>query len=224
LDGTQFVANSIIIRSGLRGVGPQLFDVFTNLPLAPGVVVAGGGPSAVSLPLFSYPAAPSVIPGTDSCPAPGRKAGDCVVRALRGPVTLQPGSYNNIVVKGGALLYFAGGTYNVRSIRGSGHARFYFNGPTTLNVQEGARFGQRVFFGPPVESTLSGRCIVMNVGGSRAMKFAGSSNVTATVVAPELTLKLGAFGDYRGQFIAANVLVGRNALLEAPPSLTSPCQ
>ncbi len=213
LAGTQFVADGIVVRGPRRGHGPELFDVFTNTPDVR-VTVDDQGPTPISLPLFTFPSTLPVSPGTTNL----------VVTARHGPVTLPPGNYGKITVKGGALLYFSGGTYNVSSLRAMGHARLYFEAATTLNIQDSARFGQRDLLGPLVESQLNARCIVVNYEGTRAIKFAGSANITAVVVAPNATMKLGAFGDYRGTFVAPKVLVGRSALLEAALPLTSPCQ
>jgi len=91
----------------------------------------------------------------------------------------------------------------------------YFESPTTLNIEASARFGQRSLLGPLVESQLNARCIVVNYAGVKPVKFAGSANITAVVVAPNTTMKLGAFGDYRGTFVANEVQVGRSAFLEA---------
>ena len=213
LAGTQFVADSIAVRGPRRAHGPELFDVFSNKPDGR-ILVDDQGPTAIPLPLFTFPTTLAFTPGTTTL----------VVNARHGPVTLPPGDYGKLIVKGGALLYFTGGTYNVASLRASGHARLYFEGPTTLNIQDSARFGQRDLIGPLVESQLNARCIVINYEGTRAIKFAGSANITAVVVAPNATMKLGAFGDYRGTFIASKVLVGRSALLEAALPLASPCQ
>ena len=216
LAGTQFVADSIAVRGGRgrRAHGPELYDVLANTPDAR-IIVDGQQALLPNLPVFTtFPSTPVFVPGTNNV----------VVNARHGPVTLPPGDYGKITVKGGALLYFSGGTYNAKSLRASGHARLYFEGPTTLNVQDSARFGQRALLGPLVESQLNARCIVFNYAGTRPIKFAGSANITAMVVAPNAIMKLGAFGDYRGTFVAAKVLVGRSALLEAALPLTSPCQ
>ena len=221
LDGTQVVADSIVVP-GSTGTGPQLFDVFANTVDAQ-VVVSGQGPTAVTLPLFTFPSAPVVTPGTDSCPTPGRQPGDCVVREKDGPVTIAPGNYNRIIVKSHGTLYFAGGTYQAFSIRSLGDGHFYFNGSTTLNVAQRAHFGNRTVFGPLSEATLNGRCIVMNVAGTDPVKFGGVSDVTATVSVPNGPLKLGSRGTYRGNFVGSSVIVGLDVLLDTAPALTGPC-
>ncbi len=222
ISGTQVVANSIVVPGSI-GAGPQLFDVFANV-IDPQVVVGGQGPTMVTLPLLTFPSAPVVTPGTDTCPTPGRRPGDCLVREQDGPVTLVPGNYNRITVKSHGALFFAGGTYQALSIRGLGSAHIYFNGPTTLNIADRAKFGNRSVFGPPTEATLNGRCIVMNVAGTNPVKFGGVSDVTATVNVPNAPLKLGSRGSFRGNFAATNVVVGLNVLLETAPELTAPCQ
>ena len=84
--------------------------------------------------------------------------------------------------------------------------------------------GQRVLMGPLVESQLNAWCIIFNFAGTRPLKFSGSANITATVIAPDATLKLGGSGEFRGTFIASQVLVEHNALIEAALPLTGPCE
>ena len=222
IGGTQVVANSIVVPGNI-GSGPQLFDVFANV-VDPQVVISGQGPTPVTLPLFTFPSAPAVTPGTDSCPTPGRRPGDCVVREQNGPVTIAPGNYNRIIVKSHGALFFAGGTYQALSFRGFGSSHIYFNGPTTLNIADRAKLGNRSVFGPPSESTLNGRCIVMNVAGTNVVKLGAVSDVTATVNVPNGLLKLGSRGTYRGNFVGNSVVVGLNVLLETTPELTGPCE
>jgi hypothetical protein len=223
--GTQIVANTVSFRPRAPRPGPTLFDVFANFfdPGTGGAVITGeSGP--VTLPLFTFPTAPVVMPGTDLCPTPGHSPGDCVVRKKDGPITILPGNYARIVVKGNAALYFAGGIYHAESIRVGGSGRVFFNATTTLYVADRARFGRRVQFGPPSEATLSGRCVVMHVNGvERAVRFAAISDVTATISAANGPVRLGSFGTYRGNFTATSVEVGLNTVLEAAPTLSGPC-
>jgi hypothetical protein len=222
---TQIVANTVAFRPRAPRPGPTLFDVYANA-FDPGVAgaIITPAPAGVSLPLFTFPTAPAITPGTDICPTPGHQPGDCVIRKKDGPITLLPGNYNRLIVKGNAAVYFAGGVYQAASIRVGGGGRVFFNAPTTLFIAERAIFGRRVQFGPPGDSTLNGRCITMHVAGiDRSVRFGGISDVTATISAPNGSLRLGSFGTYRGNFTAATAEVGLNVVLQSLPVLTMPC-
>jgi hypothetical protein len=210
-DNTQIIADTISVFQLYEG--PFLYDVYTNLLMDNGrTQVAGTGPAAITLPLFAYPPPVSFAPGTLNI----------TVRNPT-PMTLPPGDYGNIRLRPSGTLYFTGGTYNIRSLRGALNARLYFYGPTTLNVAERLSSGTRSVIGPLNEATLSGRCLVINYAGTRRVRFGNVSNITATVNAPLAKLRLGGSGEYRGNFVAADVRVGGNAVLEAAPPLASPC-
>jgi len=147
-----------------------------------------------------------------------------VVRTKDGPVTLPPGHYNSLTIKTRAAIYFAGGTYHFRSLRGLGNARMYFNGPSTLYVAERASFGNRTIMAPPTESLLNPRCIVLRVAGVEPLKIGGTSDIEAMIEAPNAFMRLGSRGTYRGQFVAASVKVGVNVLLQTAPALAGPCE
>jgi hypothetical protein len=232
LSGTQIVANTIDVRGGSGG-GPVLYDVFVNSydPLAiydsqalRDDNVLGEGPTIVGFPLpFAFPSPPVVTPGTDDCPIPGRVDGDCLVRVTT-PQTLPPGNYGKIRVAGRAALYFAGGTYNVRSIRTGGQARLLFNAPTTLLIAERAEFGQRAELLPNAPD-LNPRCINIEIAASEhAVKFGGNSTVQAMISAPDAEMKLRANGEYTGRFVAKTVAVGVGSQLGAAPLLTGACE
>ena len=215
LPGTQLVAERILITRVPVVAGPQFNDLFVNDFTDPAgtSIFLSQGPLPVTLPLFSpFPSPATVVPGTQAVMVIGPT-----------PVTLAAGDYGDIRIRGRGALYFEGGTYNVKSIRGGLNSRVYFNGPTTLNVAERISLGKRSVFGPPSESVLSGRCIVVNVASDRPLQFGGTSNVTATINAPDAFLRLGGLGEYRGNFVAARAKVGRSSVLEAAPPLSGPC-
>jgi hypothetical protein len=221
LAGTQLIADTVVVPPSPFGK-PEVFDLFANsFDPGRGVIITDQGPTPISLPLFTFPSAVAVTPGTDSCPTPGRTAGDCVVRSRNGPVTLQPGNYNIIRVRSDGVLSFAGGTYNMRSIRTARNSKLLFNAPATLNVAEIARFGFRAFVGAEFPDQLSARCMVINVAGDK-VQFQPWADVTATVTAPAADMQMGHFGVYQGNFTAKTVRVRLGATLEAP--VISTCQ
>jgi hypothetical protein len=218
LPGTQVIGDTVQAVTA-RSAAPEFSDVFANtFDSGAGTVIDGVGPLPVGLPLFGFPTVALVTPGTDACPKPGRIAGDCVVHQSDGPITLQPGNYRKIILRQRAELYFAGGTYNVKSIRGASGAHFLFNAATTLNVAETAAFGFRSVVGPAFADQPNGRCIVINVAGDQ-VRLRPWADVAAVINAPEADAALGRWSVYRGNLAAKTVKVRVGVLLGALPHL-----
>jgi hypothetical protein len=212
----QLIANHIEILPYLGATGPEVFDLFTNSIEDPNGALNVMGtltmPMGFSLPLFPFPAPPTVTPGT------------VLVRVRRGdsPVTLAPGDYGLVRVYAEGVLYLQGGTYNFKSLRVGTRGQLLANGTTTINVAEKVRFLGRTNFGP-ADPDLNGRCVVLNTAFSRTLTFGRFSDVTAVVNAPAAHVRLGKLGAYRGNFTAKRVTVGRSAVLETLPPLTEAC-
>jgi hypothetical protein len=117
-------------------------------------------------------------------------------------------------------VYFTGGTYNVKSLRGARNSVFQFAAPTTLNVAGLARFGFRSVVGPQYPGALNSRCIVINVAGDK-VQFQPWADVTATINAPAADMQMGQHGLFQGNFTAKTVRVRMGVGLEAAPSLTT---
>jgi hypothetical protein len=211
----QLVADTILLPQR-RLLGPELFDVFVNTLSDPAgnVVILGTltQPLGASFPILPYPDPVVVTPGTTNV----------TVKRTMSPVTLPPGDYGDIRVALGGTLFFEGGTYNVRSLRAGSRSLVLFNGTTTLNIAERARFGSRSNVAP-TDPLLSGRCITINVGSSTRTRFGLTSDVNVVFNAPAAQLRLGRTGIYRGRFTANRVVVGRNAVFQALPPLTEAC-
>lgn len=211
----QLVADNVSVMA-VAFDGPELFDVFTNTITDPAgnAIILGTvtQPLGASLPLLPYPTPVAVTPGTENLR----------VTRTTSPVTLPPGDYGDIRIASGGALYFAGGTYNIRSLRAGSRSLVFFNGATTLNIAVRARFGSRSNVGP-ADPAVSGRCVTINVAGEGRMRMGRVSEVNAIINAPAAILRLGLLGDYRGTFTADRVAVGRGAVLQPLPPLTEAC-
>jgi hypothetical protein len=212
---TQVVADLIKVIGAAVRPAPVFFDIFANtMTKGPGTLTIDGteaiGPGSVPLPVFAFPTAPVVVPGTT----------DIKVRQSDGAVMLPPGDYGQIRVGVHGVLILEGGTYNIRSLNASVLTAILFSGTTTVNVAERVSVGPLSVFGPQGGS-VSPRCIVINVAGDRF--WVSSTDVEATVNAPNANVRLGALGTYTGNFIGKTVKVGFRAVLGAPPTLTAAC-
>ncbi len=222
---TEIAAETIIVSPG--PIKPELFDFFANtFDPGRGVVVLDQGPIALtSFPVLPNPPAvpnPFPSPGIDRCPAPGRIAGDCIVRLSSGPIVIQPGNYRKIDVRFGATLYFAGGTYNVKSLHGGPSSHIFFNGTTTINVTDTAIFEPRAEFVPASLTEPNPRCIRVNVLGDR-VAFRVLSKISGTFIAPSAFMTFGSFGVYEGNFAADTVRAYQGTTLTDPVALSGPC-
>lgn len=196
--------------------GPILFDVFTNQVIdVRGTMSVLGTltvPIGMTLPLFPFPAAPTVTPGTTSV----------LVTRATSPVTLPPGDYDTLRIFAGGVVFLEGGTYNFRNIRVGGRGQLLANAATTINVLDKLRLRGRSNFGP-ADPILSGRCIELNAATSRRISFGRLADATAVFTAPNARLRLGRLGTYRGRFTAQQVVVGRGTVIATLPPLTEPC-
>jgi len=199
LDATLIVADTVdsLSPSGNTPPPPQLDDVVANT-ISPRVTVNGSAAGA-TFPVFDvFPAAPAVAPGGT----------DVRVRRGNSPVFLDAGDYGTIKVGHDGVVYFTGGTYNVREIRAGKRASLWFQNPATVNVSGRFAVGTLARFGPVYDG--SARCIVVNIAPTASIVGTISRNgkIFATVNAPGSILRLGASGEFSGQFIGDTVLVG----------------
>ena len=154
----QLVADSLQMRG--FGSGAEFFDLFTNgvTDQKSSFVVVGTGPLPIAtFPILPFPAPATVIPGTANLTI---KPGEIL--------TISAGSYGDIRLRRGAQLFFEGGTYDIRSFKLGKNARVRFNGPTTLDIAEQFKAGNRSTLGPAVSTgSLNARCISINVASDR---------------------------------------------------------
>jgi len=219
---TAVIADTLTAMSGKTSL-PEFFDLFTNnLSTVNGATVLDGAPTRFTAPLFAFPTAPVVTPGTDACPKPARVPGNCIIKRKDGGQRITPGHYGVISVLNAGQLTFAPGSYDVDSIRGGPRSEFLFEGTTTLNVANTMRVGYRSYFGPAFGTDPNGRCIVVNVAGDKVL-IRPAASMTATITAPDAEMMMAASGVYIGNFTARVVKMRKSVLLQAAPH-TPACQ
>ena len=226
LQDTEMIAD-IVTVTARPSRKAELFDVFANSFLGGDHAIVDGAvvsPLGASLPLFPFPSAPVVTPGTDPCPNRTGNGGNCVVRRKDGPVTLPPGDYGNIIAKGQGVLYLQGGVYNIKSLSVGLSSFIIVNGSATVNVQKDVCFGAGSTFGPA--SAINPRCVVLNVAGDHVRVAVAS--ISAVINAPNATVSLGVNTKgkgtiYTGNLVGKTVRVGASSTLQTADPLLSPC-
>jgi hypothetical protein len=222
LQDTEIIADIVAVQA-TANQKPELFDIFTNSflnganAIIDDVVVS---PPGGWLPLFPFPSAPVVTPGTDSCPSQTGRTGNCTVRRRNGPVTLPPGDYGKIKLSGYAVLYLEGGAYNIESLSCGAFSHVLVNGTTTLNVQGNVSFAPFSTF-EPADVSFNPRCVVLNVAGNRVLSV--FATISASINAPDATVNLAIQTVYTGNLVGKKVRVGAEATLQAADPLLSPC-
>jgi len=227
LDNTEIIADIVSVKAPLSRKA-ELFDVFANSFLGGGRAIVDDlpvSPLGESWPLFPFPSAPVVTPGTHVCPNGTGTGGNCVVRQKNGPVTLLPGDYGDISATGHGLLYLQGGVYNIKSLSIGLSSFIVVNGYATVNVQEDVSFGWFSTFGPA--DSINPRCVVLNVAGGHVR--VSVATVSAVINAPNATVSLGTHTQFRGAAYTGNLVgkkvrVGAFSTLQSPDPLCEPCE
>ena len=226
LDNTEIIADIVTVKAPLSRKA-ELFDIFANSFLGGDRATYHDvvSPLGASLPLFPFPSAPEVKPGTDTCPNGTGTGGNCVVRQKNGPVTLLPGDYGDISATGHGLLYLQGGVYNIKSLSIGLSSFIVVNGYATVNVQEDVSFGWFSTFGPA--DSINPRCVVLNVAGSHVR--VSVATVSAVINAPNAAVNLAVGTKSRGAMYTGNltgktVRVGGGSTLQSADPLCEPCE
>jgi hypothetical protein len=226
LTDTEIIADTVTVTVPFKRKA-ELFDVLANSLIGEDRVEVDGDVSTIGVfdqPLFSFPSAPQVTPGTHSCPNATGTNGNCFVGRKKSPVTLEPGDYGNIRVRGQGVLYLQGGEYNLKSLSTAIHSHVIVQSSATINVQKNVSFGWFSTFLP--DQDLNPRCVVLNVAGGRVRILAAA--VSAVINAPDATVIVGIRRNiggttYIGNLAAKTVLVKAWSTLQAADPLLSAC-
>jgi hypothetical protein len=147
-------------------------------------------------------------------------AAQVVVPANANAAPLAPGSYGDVRVGRRGRLLLAGGVYAVRSIRIGPRGRILCTGACRVSVQENVRIRPGGIIG--AVAPLDAHAVRLDVEGSgRGPSFVSgaSTDVNATVYAPDGIVVLGPNGRYSGAFVGETVRVGSRSRVSAASSL-----
>jgi hypothetical protein len=204
------VPGSVVADSVLVARRVQVGRLFCAL-------VSGGGFGAVGNPTGGIPGClqmtkPVVEPALLAPVAVTPGTADLVVPPGSGTFPRPPGAYGVVQVGSGALLEFAGGAYQVRSIRLAARARLACLDDCQIAVLETVRLGRGAQLGADRDAQAEGARIDVAAGGDiPAVRAGPNAAVAATIVAPTGAVVLGRGGEYRGAYIGRSVTVRRRS-------------
>jgi uncharacterized protein YycO/photosystem II stability/assembly factor-like uncharacterized protein len=136
--------------------------------------------------------------------------------------TLTPGAYRDVQIQQKGKLTFTGGVYELRSLDAGQNANIYFQGPTTLLVNDKFSLDQKSYFGPAPGSPINASDILVYVNGTNgksgnlnagpeAAKVGINATFVANLYALNGTIELRQNSKSTGSFIGRDVSVGINA-------------
>jgi hypothetical protein len=217
------VAPSIRIARGVR-VGRLFCGTVSGGVFGPGVV---GGPTVggSTVPGGCLQLTMPVVDPVLLAPVPVAPGSvDLTVAASTATPAVPQGAYGAVVVRRGALLELAGGTYQVRSIRLAGAARLVCLDECRIGVAETVTLAARAQLGA-AKGMVDASDVRLDVAGSPvapAFRTRPNAIVAGTVFAPGGDIVLGPGGQYRGAFIGRSVLVRARSSVTADSALAPP--
>ena len=122
--------------------------------------------------------------------------------------SIAPGSYRNIQVSGnGTVLTLAPGTYNVNSIKLSGHVSIVVSptGPVTINVAGAGDNSPVDLSGGAMAAAGSPANFTVIYGGNGTVKLTGDSDSYGILYAPNADVSLTGKGDWYGSMVAGSL-------------------
>ena len=208
--------------TGTQTVAPPPYtDVPEFLTASPGTVDVTAGP--LETVVLGDEGFCSVTTATECASAAQCPAGETCQRA---PVT----SYNDIQLAGGTVIFSGGGTFNARSISGTGAVRF--DAPTALRLAGRVNLGVGSSVGPSAASGIGASDIVLFVGGANggaggpldppfAFSVGPAGTVEANVYAPNGTIEMGEYSNVTGALLGRDVKIEKSALVVADGALAN---
>jgi hypothetical protein len=178
---------TVVIGDSVRiGEGSNVFEVWTNhLWSQPTATIRNGTDSAILPMLDPYCSTPEI-----TCGGP-----DVDLEVNEGSGPLPPGSYGTVIVRNGAALQLAPGTFNVCRLLVGRNGSVEAQGAVTLNVKGQVRFGTEASLAP----IASAPPVQLNVTGSQ-IRFGQNAVADAHITAPNALLRFGRSAVFDGSF------------------------
>ena len=187
------------------------FDVYYN-ELTNNGTIRGSEYTPLILPLdITMPVFPTPAPGTEDHDIPPG-----------GSLTLNAGSYGEILVRKKATLTLTGGTYHFEDLDLANKSKVLFQAPTELIINNRLRAGKNAVIGPEDGSGISAKDIRIyvngingstgNLGAKPQAARVGSDNILhANIYAPNGTVWIKHGTVAEGAFIGKDVKIGYDA-------------
>ena len=206
---SHLLGDSIFIRQGATVYNPSYNDI-TNNGTVLGASVTPLTPSLIP----ALPALPAITPGTQNFEV-----------EQQGTLTLNAGSYGDLVVRQRATITFTGGVYHFRSWDVGQLVNPHFLAPAEIRIAGKLGVDQRSYLGPAPSATgLTAKDIVIYVAGQngqsgtlgadpKAAVFGQITTLKANVVVPNGTLLLRQRTEATGAFFGKWVQAGQQVKL-----------
>ncbi|MCP5004063.1 MAG: hypothetical protein GY941_08995, partial [Planctomycetes bacterium] len=217
-DGVSIYGDSIKVKTGA-----SVFDVSYN-DLTNNGTIMGSEQTPLLLPLdTTLPALPAPAPGTEDHDIP-----------LGGSLTLDSGSYGEIMVRKNATLTLTGGAYHFENLDlGDLNAKVLFQTATDLIINNRMGPGKSAVIGPEDGSGISAKDIRIYVNGingssgnlgatPKAAQIGETNTLQANIYAPNGTLLIKQGTVAEGAFIGRDVKIGQNVQVTLNSSFGGP--
>ena len=193
--------------------GASVYDIHYN-GLTNNGTVRGTEYSPLTLPLdVTLPPFPTPAPGTQNHDIP-----------IGGTLTLDPGSYGEILVKKNATLILTGGTYHFENLDlgDTGGSKVLFQAPTELIINNRLEPGLNAVIGPDAGSGITAADITIYVNGingstgnlgatPKAATVGYNNTLNANIYAPNGTVLIKQGTVAIGAFIGKDIQIGLSA-------------
>jgi hypothetical protein len=206
---SRLLGDSLFIRQGATVYNPAYNNITNN------GTVLGTPVTPLTLTLIpGLPALPAITPGSQNFEV-----------EQQGALTLNAGSYGDLVVRQRATITFTGGVYHFRSWDVGQLVELHFLAPAEIRIAGKLGVDQRSYLGPaPTAIGLTAKDIVIYVAGQngqsgtlgadpKAAVFGQLSTLKANVVVPNGTLLLRQRTEATGAFFGKWVQAGQQVKL-----------
>ena len=181
--------------------------------------LGGTAITPLSFPFLELPAFPSFDAGVQK-----------IIKGNNQTFYLEPGSYGKIRFGNNCTLYLKGGEYRIKKLIMGNNCKIKYQGPSTLMIKNRIIMGNNPRIEPDLENLDADKCIfyIQGQGCPLLNVFVVGNNpkLYCNVYAPNSTIIVGNNAQYRGAFIAKNILTGNNASaqLSLKSAFSSPVQ
>ena len=232
--GTVAISNNANINGSVVGdsitLGNNaivLGDIYYNTQFSTGTGFTHTGDeiSPASIPFSELPYFPTFEVGTQD-----------ITIGTNTAYTLAPGDYNNINIGNNASLIFSGGTYNINEIMAGNNCLIIYQNPVDINIKGKIEFGNTPKIKPENESLSAEDCVFYvegaNYEGEDVFYYEdvfiayNHPELYCNIYAPNSTVKIGNYGQYKGAIIAKHIVSGSqtstsmelNSIFTSPPT------
>ncbi len=208
LDGGAWLADSTTIEGNLVHVtSPNAaWDAHSNFVDSP-----NGVRNEIITPL----ATPVWDPLPDFKTTKGRLKGDYSLGS-QGDDTLLVGSYRNVTIGSHAILRLLSGTYQMKNLTLSSHAKIVCEGPVEILINNSleSSSAKASYIGPSVGSPIGPKDVVIYVAGSpNAVMLGQGTIIRANVYAKNGSFSTGEGATIEGSIIAKDITLGQKSVV-----------